>query len=87
MAASYTLQILTPQESAYEGEVIHACIPVEDGLIGVLAHHAPYISSSPGGKLVLREKNGSERSFKIGPGFFEVASNRAFLLTQSLSGF
>ena len=85
MAPSYRLQVLTPQGPAYRGEVVHAVVPAEDGFVGVLAHHAPYVTSSPGGRFEVREKDGLEKKFLVGPGFFEVAGNQATFLTQAFS--
>ena len=83
MAATYQLKIITPQGEAYQGEVIHTLLPAEDGLVGVLANHAPFITSSAGGHLEVREENGHEKQFRVGPGFFEVANNQATFLSQS----
>lgn len=85
MAAFYDFKIITPKGVAYEGQVIHALLPGEDGFVGVLANHAPYITSSSGGSLELREKSGAEKKFKVSEGFFEVAHNKATFFTQSLS--
>ena len=81
----YKLEIITPQGIAYSGEVTHTLVPAEDGFVGVLAHHAPYITSSPGGRLEIRETSGAEKKFQVGLGFFEVAHNNAIFLTQSFS--
>ncbi len=83
MAASYSLKIITPQGIVYEGMVIHAFLPTENGFAGVLAHHAPYLVSSKGGKLVVKESVGLEKNFQIGPGFFEVNHDQAVFLTQA----
>lgn len=83
MATAYSFKIITPQGTAYEGTVVHTFLPTENGFAGVLAHHAPYLVSSRGGKLVARESSGEEKLFKVGPGFFEVCRNRAVFLTQS----
>lgn len=83
MQPFYLFQIITPQGLTYEGEVVHALIPSERGFVGVLANHAPYITSSAGGKLQLRERNSLEKTFRIGEGFFEVTKNKAVILTQS----
>ena len=80
---AYKLDIITPQGIAYSGEVVHTLLPAEDGLVGVLANHAPYVTSSPGGPLQIREAGGTEKKFQIGVGFFEVAHNKATFLTQS----
>ncbi len=83
--ASYHLEVITPQGVAYTGEIIHAQIPAEDGLVGILANHAPYVTSSSGGRLEVRETSGSEKKFQVGLGFFEVALNKATFLVQSFS--
>ena len=85
MQPSYHLEVITPQGSAYSGEVVHSFLPAEDGFVGVLAHHAPYVTSSPGGRFEVREKSGSEKKFRVGEGFFEVAHNRATFLTRSFN--
>lgn len=83
MQPFYRLQVITPQGITYTGEVIHSFIPAENGFVGVLANHAPYITSSPGGRFEIRAKDNQERKFTVGPGFFEVAKNQATFLTQS----
>ena len=83
MAASYSLKIITPQGAAYEGTVVHTFLPTENGFAGVLAHHAPYLVSSKGGTLKARDTSGSEKTFQVGPGFFEVSHDQAVFLTQT----
>lgn len=85
MPASYSLKIITPQGIAYEGTVLHTYLPAENGFVGVLAHHAPYLVSSKGGTLKVKEGVGLEKDFQVGPGFFEVNHNQAVFLTQTCS--
>ncbi|MFA5168368.1 MAG: F0F1 ATP synthase subunit epsilon [Candidatus Omnitrophota bacterium] len=87
MAASYSLKIITPQGVAYEGTVLHTFLPTENGFVGVLAHHAPYLVSSKGGKMVVKESVGLEKDFQVGPGFFEINHDQAvFLSTTFIDG-
>ena len=83
MTPFFKLEITTPQGQEYSGEVVHARIPVENGSVGVLANHAPYITASAAGRCLLRERDGHEITVKVGRGFFTVAHNAAMLLTQS----
>ena len=83
MAASYSLKIITPQGIAYEGTVFHTFLPTENGFVGVLAQHAPYLVSSKGEKMVIKENAGLEKNFQVGPGFFEVNHDQAVFLTQT----
>lgn len=80
---TYQFQILTPLGKFFSGEVIHARIPAEDGFVGVLARHAPYLTSSPGGALEVRLPSGETQTFHVGSGFFRVLKNDGFFLTHS----
>ncbi len=83
MLPFYRIRVITPQGIAYTGEVTHSLIPAEDGFVGVLANHAPYVTSSPGGRFEIRERDGQEKKFRAGAGFFETARNQASFLTES----
>lgn len=84
-AAVFKLKVLTPQGGAYEANAIHVRLPNDDGFVGILANHAPYVTSSPGGFLEVQEAGSGVQIFKIGPGFFEIAENKAIFLTQTFS--
>ena len=83
MANTYSLKIITLQGTAYEGTVVHSLVPTENGFVGVLAHHAPYLVASKGGKMVLKENAGIEKDFQVGPGFFEINHDQAVFLTTT----
>ncbi len=83
MTPSYSLKIITPQGTSYESRIVHAFVPTENGYVGVLAHHAPYLVASKGGRLVLREDSGKEVAFQVGPGFLEVHHDQAVFLAQT----
>lgn len=84
-APVFELQVITPQGMPYKAQVVHTRVPVENGSVGILANHAPYITSSLGGKLEVREADGTEKTFSVGAGFFEVNHNLAMFLTQHFS--
>ncbi len=81
---TYHFEILTPRGRPFSENVVHALIPAEDGFVGVLANHTPYLTSSPGGKLEVRLDSGETKPFEVGPGFFQFIKNEAFFLTQSV---
>lgn len=62
---------------------MHTLLPTENGFVGILAHHAPYLVSSKGGKMAVKESIGLEKDFRVGPGFFEVNHDQAVFLTQA----
>ncbi len=86
MQPFFRFQITTPQGHEYHGEILHARIPVASGSVGILANHAPYITAAFPGVCEVREKDGSEKSFHVGDGFFTVSHNQAVLLTQTSRG-
>lgn len=81
---SYPFEILTPRGKLFSGEALHTLVPAEDGFVGVWVNHAPYITSSPGGRLEVRLFSGETHRFRVGPGFFQIFKNQAFFLTSSL---
>ena len=80
---AFHLNIITPQGTPYSGDIEHCLIPAENGFVGILANHAPYVTASSGGRVEIREVGGATQKFQVGAGFFEVASNQATFLTQS----
>ncbi|RJP18201.1 MAG: ATP synthase F1 subunit epsilon [Candidatus Omnitrophota bacterium] len=84
MAATYSLQIITPNETVYSGEIESLVAPGALGYLGVLAHHAPLLTSLAPGKLNLREANGKIRSFKVEGGILEVNPGGTVILTESV---
>ena len=82
---TYKLEILTLLGRQFSGEVVHSSVPAEDGFVGVLSHHTNYVTSSPGGRFEIRLPAGEIRRFQVGPGFFRITRNDAFLLTSSVT--
>jgi len=83
MAEIYQFKIVTPEGIAYEQKVRHILFPREDGLVGILANHAPYLAYSSGGKCVVDQENGDKIVFAVGTGFIEIKNNQAIFLTTS----
>ena len=82
MAASFQFEILTPERTLYSSEITSLVAPGLEGYFGVLAHHAPLLARSKGGKLKVRETSGQENFFQVGSGIVEVFKNRALFLTR-----
>lgn len=82
--ATYKFKMLTPNRTAFEGDVVSVTAPGGAGYLGILAHHAPIITTLLAGDLTLRTKNGETQRFRIGPGLLKVANNEAVVLTESI---
>ena len=84
MAATFRLKVVTPDEVFYEGEVTYVQAPGGQGSLGILANHAPLITTINEGALTYRDATG-EKQFSIEGGFLEVLKNRVLVLTDKIS--
>jgi len=76
------LEILTPEQKVFSGDVFGVQLPGIDGMFEVLEKHAPLVSALQPGKLkILKDKNSSV-SYSIQSGFVEVLNNRATVLVE-----
>jgi F-type H+-transporting ATPase subunit epsilon len=84
MSTPFECEIITPEETVYSGTVYSLVCPGVVGSFGILAHHAPLIARSKGGKLKITGPEG-ERFLWIGPGLIETSKNRVVILTKNAS--
>ena len=82
--ATYKFKMLTPNRTAFEGDVVSVTAPGGAGYLGILAHHAPLITTLKTGDLSLRTPDGVTQRFRIGKGLMKVANNEAVVLTESV---
>jgi len=84
MEATFQFKMMTPTRTAFEGEVVSIVAPGGAGYLGILAHHAPIISTLRDGDLKVRFADNHVTHYKIGRGLLKVAHNVAILLTESV---
>ena len=84
MAATFSLSILTPERSQFEGAVEYVEVPGTEGYFGVLANHASLVSALAPGSLTVRRAGGEVERMIVSGGFFEVGRNRATVLADSV---
>ena len=85
MAHTFTLAILTPEKTVFEGEVEYVQVPGTEGYLGVLANHAALVTALAPGKLTIRAAGGGETHVEVTGGFFEVSHNQATVLADNVS--
>lgn len=82
----FQLEILTPRRIVFRGGVVSLVVPAELGYLGVLAHHAPLVTTLTAGKITYRNETGSTKILQaIGSGFLEVFKNQATLLIDEVA--
>ena len=85
MSKLFTITILTPERTIYVGKVSSLIAPCHFGYAGVLANHAPFMSTMTPGKIILKEEAGRRRIFySKDKGFLEVLRNNVNLLVKSI---
>lgn len=77
------LEITTPEKKIFEGEVVSATFPGEDGLFQILNGHAPLVSLLKAGIVEYKSKDLSDRIYITG-GVVEVLKNKVILLADGV---
>jgi len=77
------IEIITPSEKIFTGEVKLVKLPGSKGSFEVLENHAPIISTLEKGQIKIIEPNGETRFFDVNGGVVEVKNNKISVLTES----
>lgn len=80
--ADLKLEIITPAEIVYEGEVNAVNLPGSKAPFQVLKNHIPIVSSLDSGKIKISTESG-EKLFQNSEGFAEVSNNKVSILVES----
>jgi F-type H+-transporting ATPase subunit epsilon len=80
----FSLALVTPEGTAFEGDAEMVVVPGAAGEIGVLARHAPLVAMlNAGSTRVYLDVDASDvQTFATGPGFFQVLEDRAIALVD-----
>lgn len=76
------LQIITPEKILFSGPVDMVTAPGAEGDFGVLAGHAPLISTLRAGEIIVNMPGGKEERIAIESGVAEVTPERCTLLIE-----
>ena len=82
MAATFRLEVATPERLLISEQVTEAQIPTENGMIGVLPGHAAYIGTLGTGQLSYGQADG-RNTIVISGGFVEIRDNHVRVLANS----
>ena len=82
MAKTYYAQLLTPEGSSFEGEVISVRVPGTKGDFQMLHNHAPIVSSLGIGKITIKQDGVEEIDYAVSGGFVEMSQNKLTILAE-----
>jgi len=83
MPLAFQVEIITPDRTEYSGDAVSLVAPAIEGYLGVLAHHAPLLTTLGVGETRVTAADGQAIYFAVSGGFLEVADNHAILLPDA----
>ena len=78
------LEVITPEQKIFEGEVTITTLPGSDGSFQVMKNHAPLVSSLAKGRLSYETKEGDLHEHQIEGGVVEVLNNQVIVLAEKV---
>lgn len=82
MAATISVDIITPERVVYSGDIEMAIVPALDGFLGILPGHAPLITGLKIG-IIKVKKDGDELSISTSGGIMEVQPEKIKLVVNT----
>lgn len=82
MANTYQAQLLTPEGSRFDGQVISVRVPGSNGDFQMLYNHAPIVSSLTIGKISIKQEGEGKLEFAVSGGFVEMSDNQLTILAE-----
>lgn len=79
---TFKAQLLTPNGSLFEGDVIGIKIPGSEGNFEILYNHAPIVSSLGVGKVEIHKPDNTVVKYALNGGFVEMNDNRVTILAE-----
>lgn len=82
MANTYQAQLLTPEGSRFNGQVVSVRVPGSNGDFQMLYNHAPIVSSLGIGKISIKQEGENDLDFAVSGGFVEMSDNHLTILAE-----
>ena len=76
------IEIVTPEQTIFTGEIKLAQFPGIDGSFEILNNHAPLISVLKEGKIKIQDINNELQYFEVKGGVVEVLKNKILVLAE-----
>lgn len=83
MASTIKVDVVSAEESIYEGEAEFVALPGEGGELGIYPSHAPLLTRIRPGTVQIRQPGGSEETVFVAGGVLEVQPERITVLADT----
>jgi F-type H+-transporting ATPase subunit epsilon len=77
--------VISPDASMFDGEADAVVAPAFDGEVGILPHHAPFMTLLGRGTLIVR-RAGADQRFQVDGGFLQVVNNAVRVVAEHVTG-
>jgi F-type H+-transporting ATPase subunit epsilon len=81
---TFKLSVLTQEKVHLQADAVHLEAPGGLGYLGVLANHAPLLTTLKPGKLVVSLRGGKDEVFAVSGGLLKVSDNEAVVLAEAV---
>ncbi len=82
---TFRLELITPSKAAYSKDVASIVAPGSEGSFGILANHAPFMTSLAKGELKIKEPGQTKpQIIHVNEGFLEVLNNKVVVLVDKV---
>ena len=81
--ASFHFDLVSPEKVLFDSQVVQVDVPGSEGYFGVLAGHAPLISTLRPGVLVIYGESGEQLRVVVNGGFAEVGPSGLTVLADT----
>ena len=81
---SFTLKVIGFSRVFYEGEALQVQVPLQDGLVGIMAHHENAVLGIVPGTLRLQQPDGEWQTAVVDAGFARISDNTVSVLVEEV---
>lgn len=82
---TFKLELITPSEVVFSKDVASITAPGSEGSFGILANHAPFMTSLDKGELKIKESGQTKpQIISVNEGFLEVLNNKVVVLVDKV---
>ena len=81
---TFTLKVIGFSRVFYEGEAVQAQLPIQDGSMGIMAHHEAAVIGIVPGTMRLQTPDGEWQSAVVDAGFARVGENTVSVMVEEV---
>jgi F-type H+-transporting ATPase subunit epsilon len=84
MAAPFSVKIITPEKTFFDGETEMLIVRSSEGELGIMANHISLVVNLPSSPLRIQNEDGSWHTASISTGLLKVGENKATVIAAAI---